>query len=210
LHVQHALQGTRGGPDSRVCGLPGRNSNQGGEGIHPTAFRAIAEVLVDDNAKVLADALVRSKAIGVSNGSFKNNQGTADFVIEEDNRIGRLVGVNVIPGVSEFKSSYRSEIGGVAGILELLHCVCKAHDIGSGAIEIGLDGDQAMKAVADTWPLDPGNPDYNLLQHVRGQIRVSSLTITFRWITSNQDKLKSVSHLDRWDQLNVACDGLAS
>jgi hypothetical protein len=82
-------------------------------------------------------------------------------------------------------------------------------DIGSGAIEIGLDGDQAMKAVADTWPLDPGNPDYDLLQHVRGKIRVSPLTITFRWITSNQDKLKSVSQLDRWDQLNVECDGLA-
>jgi hypothetical protein len=50
----------------------------------------------------------------------------------------------------------------VAGILESLHCVCEAHDIGSGAIEIELDGDQAMKAVADTWPLDPGNPDCNL------------------------------------------------
>jgi hypothetical protein len=44
-HVQHALQGTRGGHDSRVCGLPGRNSNQGGEGIHPTAFHSSATEL---------------------------------------------------------------------------------------------------------------------------------------------------------------------
>jgi hypothetical protein len=66
-----------------------------------------------------------------------------------------------------------------------------------------------MKAVADTWPLDPGNLDYDLLQHVRGQIRVSRLTITFCWIASHQDKLKSVSQLDRWGQLNVECDGLA-
>jgi hypothetical protein len=78
---------------------------------------------------------------------------------ESTNGTGRLVGANVIPGESEFQSSYRSEIGGVAGILESLHCVCEAHDIGSGAIKIGLDGDQAMKAVADTWPLDPGKPD---------------------------------------------------
>jgi hypothetical protein len=46
---------------------------------------AIAEVSVDDNATVLTDALVWGKAIGVSDGSFKNNQGTAGFVIKGDN-----------------------------------------------------------------------------------------------------------------------------
>jgi hypothetical protein len=158
---------------------------------------AIAEVTVANNAKVLASALVRGKAIPVSNGSFKNSQGTAGFVIEGDNRSGRLVRVNVIPGKSECQSSYWSEIGGVAGILESLHCVSEAHGILSGAIEIGLDGEQAMKAVADTWPIDLGNPDYNLLQQVRGQITALPLTITFRWIASHQDKHKTLSQLDR-------------
>jgi hypothetical protein len=46
---------------------------------------AIPEVVVDDNATVLADALVPGKAIEVSNGSFKNNQGTAGFVIKGNN-----------------------------------------------------------------------------------------------------------------------------
>ncbi len=77
------------------------------------------------------------------------------------------------------------------------------------AVKIGMDEDQAMKAMANNWPLDPGNPDYDLLQHVRGQITALPLTITFRWIASHQDKHKALSQLDRWEQLNVECYGLA-
>jgi hypothetical protein len=140
---------------------------------------AVSEVTVSDNATVIASALAQGKAIAVSDGSFKNAQDTAGFVIEGDTRSGRLVGVNVIPGEPEYQSSYRSEIGVVAGILESLHCICEAHDIREGAMEIGLDGDQAMKVVANNWPLDPGNPDYDLLQHVRGHIKVLPIIITF-------------------------------
>jgi hypothetical protein len=170
---------------------------------------AISELSVDNNAAILASAIVRGTAVAVSDGSFKNHQGTSGFVIEGDAREGRLVGVNVIPGEPDCQTSYRSEIGGVAGILEALHCVCESHDITSGAVEIGLDGDQAMKAVASDWPLDPSCPDYDMLQHVRGMIKASRLDFTFRWIPSHQDKNKSFAQLDRWAQLNVECDGLA-
>jgi hypothetical protein len=78
-----------------------------------------------------------------------------------------------------------------------------------GAVKIGLDGDQAMKAMANDWPLDPGDPDYDLLQHVRGQIKAVSLKITFCRIASHQDNHKTFPQLDRWEQLNVECDGLA-
>jgi hypothetical protein len=145
---------------------------------------AISEVTVADNTKVLASAMVCGKTIAVSDGSFKNHHGTTGFVIKGDNRSGRLVGVNVIPGKTEYQLSYRSNIGGVAGILESLHCVSKAHGVLSGDIKIGLDREIAMKAVTDNWPLDPGNPDYNLLQHVGGQIKALPLTITFCWIAS--------------------------
>jgi hypothetical protein len=96
--------------------------------------------------------------------------------------------VNLIPSKSEYQSSYRSKNGGVVGILESLHCVREAHGILDGAVEIGLDREQAMKAMVNDWPLDPGNPDYNVLQHICGQIKSSPLKITFRWIASHQDK----------------------
>jgi hypothetical protein len=165
---------------------------------------AISEVTVANNAKVLAAALVCGRAIAItSNGSFKNNQGTAGFVIKGDNCSWSQRYESV------YQLSYWSKIGGVADILESLHSVNKAHGILSGAIKIGLDGDQAMRAVADNWPLDPGNSNYNLLQHVRGQIKALLLTITFCWIASHQGKHKTFSQLDCWEQLNVECNGLA-
>jgi hypothetical protein len=61
----------------------------------------------------------------------------------------------------------------------------------------------------NNWPLDPGSPGYDLLQHVPGLIKALPITITFRWISSHQDKHKTFAQLDHWEQLNVECDGLA-
>ena len=53
------------------------------------------------------------------------------------------------PGTSPAKKAstvvLRSELGGVASILECLHCICIAHGITAGKVEVGLDGKQAMK-----------------------------------------------------------------
>jgi hypothetical protein len=101
----------------------------------PSGFAwAISEISYDDNATILASAIVQGTAVAVSDGSFKNHHGTLGFVIEGNSRTGRLVGVNVIPGETEFQSAYCSEIGGVAGILESLYCICESHDNTSGAV----------------------------------------------------------------------------
>ena len=178
--------------------------------IRPPGFQwAITEMSMDDNGLTIAAALQAGNAIAVSDGSFKDSQGTAAFVIEGEASEGRLVGVNVIPGEEESQSPYRSELGGVAGILEALHCICIAHSVTAGHVTIGLDGEQAMKEAFSKWPLDPSRPDYDMLQHIRGMIRESPLTFDSRWIESHQDDSKSLKHLDRWGRLNVECDGLA-
>jgi hypothetical protein len=87
---------------------------------------------------------------------------------------GQIVGVNVIPGAEESQSAYQSELGGVTGILEALHCIYRAHNITYGKVEVGLDGDQARKEAFGTWPLGPSRPDFDLIVHIRGRmIRLS-------------------------------------
>jgi hypothetical protein len=86
----------------------------------PEGFRwAIAEMDVDDNGGAIAHALIKGTAIVVSNGSFKNQQGTSAIIIEGASSEGRLVGINVIPGNPTSHSACRSELGGVAGIVRL-------------------------------------------------------------------------------------------
>jgi hypothetical protein len=176
---------------------------------HTSFSWAITELSVEDDGSIIAQALRDGTAIAVSDGSYKHGQGTSAFIIEGNTGAGRLVGVNVIPGESESQTAYRAELGGVAGILELLYCVCTAHSVTEGSVEVGLDGDQARKAAFGSWPLDPGSPDYDLLQHIRGMILASPLTFTSRWIESHQDDHSALVTLDRWGKLNVECDGLA-
>ena len=147
--------------------------------------------------------------MAVSNGSFKDSQGTSAFIIEGSFTHRRLVGVNVIPVDETSQSPYRSELGCVARILECLHCICVAHDISEGKVEVGLDGEQAMNEEFSDWALNPGRPDFDLLQHIRGMIASSPLTFSSRWIASHQDDDMELAAIDHWGQLNVECNGLA-
>jgi hypothetical protein len=82
---------------------------------HDSFQWAVSEWLVEDNGLAIARALIAGTAIAVSDGSFKDNQGTSAFIIEGASKHGRLVGVNVIPGDSSSQSPYRSELGGDCG-----------------------------------------------------------------------------------------------
>jgi len=79
----------------------------------------------------------------------------------------------------------------------------------SGAIEVGLNGNQAMKTIFREWLLHPKQADYNLLKDLRKKISQSPLTLTGRWVEGHQDDLLRFEEINRWSQLNVECDRLA-
>jgi hypothetical protein len=180
--------------------------------LRPTLDQwAIQEITVTDNGLAMANAIKNGTAIAVSDGSYKNGRGTAAFILEisEFDKTGRIVGVNSIPGEKEDQTSYRSEIGGVSGVVETVGIVCELHGITSGAVQVGLDGDQAMKEIFGTWPLHPSQADYDLLKDLRAKIKKSPLDWSGIWIEGHQDDHRQFEDLDRRSQLNVECDGLA-
>jgi hypothetical protein len=85
------------------------------------------------------------------------------------------VGVNLIPREQEDQTSYRSEIGGVSGIVETIGIVCERYSITSGAVKVGLDGDQAMQNIFRAWPLHPKQAVYDLLKDLRKKISKNHL-----------------------------------
>lgn len=95
--------------------------------LQPAADKwAIQEITVTDNGKAIAQAIRDGTAIAVSDGSYKNERGTAAFILEiSDNfeETGRIVGVNSIPGEPEDHTSYRSELGGVSGVIDTVNIV---------------------------------------------------------------------------------------
>jgi hypothetical protein len=164
---------------------------------------------LEDNGLAIASAIIQGTAIAVSDGSFKDHQGTSAFNIEGSSDQGRCVGVNIVPGEKESQSPYRSELVGIAGALEAIHGICLVHSVTSGKVEMGLDGRQAMLKAFGDWPLDPSRPDFDLLQHIRGMIAASPLEFVGRWIESHQDDKRTFVKIDHWGRLNIECDGLA-
>jgi hypothetical protein len=105
----------------------------------------------------------------------------------------------------QVKARAEANWGGVAGVLESPHCICAAHGVTKGKVETGLNGEQSMKEAFGQWPLDPGRPDYDMLQHIRGMITASPLTFLSRWLASHQDDNVPLALIDHWGQLNVEC-----
>jgi hypothetical protein len=172
----------------------------------------ISQLSLADKGAFLVVSLRKGTAIAVSDGSFKDACGTAAFMIEDcdtPSAVSQAIGVNTVPGFTEDHSTYRSELSAVSGIIATVDCICSAHGVLSGAIEVGLDGDQAMKACSGLWPLKADQVDFDLLQDIRAKIKHSPLVWHWRWIEGHQDDKTPFEALDRWAQLNVICDGLA-
>ncbi len=121
----------------------------------------------------------------------------------------RIIGVNAVPGAADEQSAYRSELAGVSGIIHILKLLCKKFSIKDGSVQIGLDGDQALKAAAGTWPLKAGQADYDLIKDIRAKIKALPIQITWKWIEGHQDDNEDFRQLDSWAQRNIQCDSLA-
>jgi hypothetical protein len=61
-------------------------------------------------------------------GSYKDGYGTAAFRIQND--LGdQITGCNITPGLQEHQLAYRSELGGIVGILVLLDLLQQHYDL---------------------------------------------------------------------------------
>jgi ribonuclease HI len=145
----------------------------------------------------------------VSDGSFKNSNGTSAFLLCSEEVENCIIGVNVVPGSITEQSAYRSKLAEVSSILLALTILCKKFDIKADSVEIVLDGQQALEAAGGTWPLKVHQPDFNLLRNIRAKIKKLPVNITWHWIRGHQDDRKDYHNLDSRAKHNIQADSLA-
>jgi hypothetical protein len=76
----------------------------------------------------LLQAIEDGTAYSGTDGSYKDGHGTAAFRIQND--LGdQITGCNITPGLQEHQSAYRSELGGIVGILVLLDLLQQHYDL---------------------------------------------------------------------------------
>jgi hypothetical protein len=121
----------------------------------------------------------------------------------------QIISVNTVPGNCNEQSAYRSELAGVSGLPAITAAVCKVHDLQEGSVIFGLDRNQALKAAAGDWPLNPERPDFDLITDIRAKIRRLPIQVHWKWVEGHQDDNKSSSSLNKWAKANIMADNLA-
>jgi len=147
----------------------------------------------------------------VTDGSFKDNFGTAAWILECANTSQQMSGSVVAPGSAHDHSSYRSELSGVYAALLVTNRLCLYFNISEGSILLGCDSKSAlaMAFTATSFRYSIKTPCFDLLGAIR-QLRISSpIQWEFTHIKGHQDQRIALQDLSDLELLNVAMDNNA-
>ena len=158
----------------------------------------------------IAEAIINNSAIAVSDGSFKQQHGTASWILQGNDDYGEMCDQCVVPGHPDDQSAYRSELTGLYAMLIAVKMICQFHDIQEGTVTMACDGQSALnKAKFAYEAASPEQPQYDLIGAIWKLREESPITWKFHWVKGHQDDKKKTSFLDRWESLNVRMDTLA-
>jgi hypothetical protein len=178
--------------------------------IHPRDQWAVQSLDCPEEGATIARALISGQAIAVCDGSYKDQFGTAGFVLQNrDKHDGRILGANVTPGHREDQNPYRSEIGGIFAVVVVVEALVQLHDISQGTIELACDCESGLISIFTHEYDTPSQPHHDLIHEIRRRIASSPIEWKYRHVQGHQDKHISFQMLDMWGQLNVEMDGLA-
>ena len=113
--------------------------------VHKDAGWVVQNFNATDDGGLIADALRAGHCVGISDGSFKDEYGTACWVVKGETSQGRIFGPCITPGNAKDQSAYQSELAGLYGIITMLEAICQYHAVTAGNAEIGCDGIQALR-----------------------------------------------------------------
>jgi hypothetical protein len=121
-------------------------------------------------------------AVAISDGSYKDNFGTAALTIEPDNPTSNncVLATNVVPGRPEHQSSYRSELSGLWGIVTMIQCLCDKYGITSGAVTVGCDGKEALRSgfeEGEKYKANVAAADFDMVSSLRRKIKACPVVL---------------------------------
>ena len=171
----------------------------------------------EGNPLDLLQAIQEGKGTAVSDGSYKVSQqgtpfGTSSWIYYVSDFLW-IRGSNSIPGSPRDQSSYRSELGGLFGLVYCLTALVEYFQGAeassfAGSIPIGCDGETALfNCFSPGRGFTTSNSDYDLIIAIRRRLsHFPSIEWQPQHITGHQDDLVDFEDLDLRSQLNVQCD----
>ena len=146
-------------------------------------------VEMPDQIDMIVNDIISGNAIGVSDGSFKDEFGTAAWVIEDSTGKQSIIGRLVTPGFPSNHSAYRSEISGVYAMVAMVEGIKEVWNITKGHVTLGCDGMQAglqgLDVLNNTTVCT--QQSFDLLSGIQGYLKDSNVTYTYKHIKGHQD-----------------------
>ena len=102
---------------------------------------AIEDWGITGNEAAVVEAITQGKALAVTDGSYKDNWGTAALVISDPSGVNKIWARHVTPGEDRTQSAPRSETGGMYGIMVMLKAIEEQYDITEGEVTVSCDND---------------------------------------------------------------------
>ena len=136
-----------------------------------------------NNLANLIRAAHQQHLIAVSDGSHKNNIGTAAVRIESTtDSTAYIESCFQIPTRSEKMQSTRAELGGVLGLIILLHTMKDFYDLASIQVHSKCDNSTATTISNQNYIPSPTQPDWDLISAIVKTKKARNLEIKCEWI----------------------------
>ena len=159
--------------------------------------------------QLLVESIREGRAIAVTDGSFKDNLGTAAYTFRRSLADTRSITfVHMTPGMPSEISPYRAEIGGLYGIASFLFRLHERYDLQGGHVTVACDCQAALIRTEQTFPPDPKGSNFDLLSEIYHLKTKTPITWTTKWVRGHQDST-SAGNLDTWARMNIEMDLLA-
>ncbi len=157
----------------------------------PTKHKATFQHLtLKDEGHPIVQAIMSSHAIVVSDGSFKDAQGTAAWMFYDhcDPKTSLGEGVITTPGARTAQGSYRSKLARIYGIITTVNALLNYHQQTQGAILIVCDGEAALTKHMKLWASNLLDKQFDIIHAIRIGIRKTKEKWTSKHIKGHQDQ----------------------
>lgn len=169
---------------------------------------ALRQLSLGNLSNLLRAIRAGEAVLAISDGSYKDNLGTAAWFIRAEGRPTTTVsGRCHIPGRPTDHSAYRSELGGLYGALCFLQSLEDYFALRIPKVRLGCDGDSPMEQAFQLGErLTPDMNHYDLIGACRKLMTMLSSRPIITYVKGHADETKDDDDLTEPEFLNKLCD----
>jgi hypothetical protein len=179
--------------EERIAGLP------------PELKCAMDFLSSPDGFEIIALAIAEGRCYAVSDGSLKDQCGTAAFTLVTLDDHGRINVVLTVPGPIPDRNSYRCELTGIYGIMVLVKVICQHYHITTGSVHVCCDNKSALLVLEPWFVPEPSHDSFDIVNAIWHLLQESPISWTGEWVKAHQDD-DGVLVTERFAVLNCEMD----